>query len=73
MQISDKWYDRLKYLAIIGLPALAVLYQQLAAVWNFPGAEQVPATLNAVQVFLGTVLCISAAEYRRKGTTEDNA
>lgn len=64
-KMSDKLYDLLKYLAIIGLPAMGTLYRTLASIWNLPGAEEVPATLSAFGTALGAWLCISAAEYNK--------
>ena len=70
MQIPDKVYDALKWLCILGLPALSSLYSTLAGIWGWPFAEQVPQTLSAVGLALGTVIGVSAANYKRKG---DNA
>ena len=70
MQIPDKVYDGLKWLCILGLPALSSLYSTLAGIWGWPFAEQVPQTLSAVGLAVGTVIGVSAANYQRKG---DNA
>ena len=37
-ELNDKVYDVLKWLALIALPALAVLYNVLAGVWGWPCA-----------------------------------
>ena len=34
MKLSNKIYDVLKYVAIIGLPALAIFWKTLAPVWG---------------------------------------
>lgn len=70
MQIPDKVYDGLKWLCILGLPALSSLYSTLAGIWGWPFAEQVPQTLSAVGLAVGTVIGVSAANYQKKG---DNA
>ena len=67
MQIPDKVYDALKWLCILGLPALSSLYSTLAGIWGWPFAEQVPQTLSAVGLAVGTVIGVSAANYQRKG------
>lgn len=36
MQINDKVYNILKYVAQIALPALGTLYFALAGIWGFP-------------------------------------
>ena len=67
--LTNKVYDVLKYLALVGLPAVAVLYAALSQIWSFPYAEQVPATITAIVLFLGTLLQISSVVYnsRTKG------
>lgn len=59
-------YDILTYLAQIALPALAALYMALATVWGFPYAEQVVATIMAIDTFLGLLLGFSTAEFHKK-------
>lgn len=70
--MNDKMYDILKYLAIIGLPALSAFYSKLAATWGLPYIEQIPATISALSLFLGTVLCLSDVNYSRKRLNELN-
>lgn len=60
---SNKVYDVLKYVAQIGLPAVAVFYAAMAKIWGFPYADEVPATLAALVLLLGTLLGISSAQY----------
>ena len=38
LQFNDKVYDILKWLCLIALPALSVLYSALAGVWGWPYA-----------------------------------
>jgi Putative phage holin Dp-1 len=63
INIGSSLYDRLKFLAQIGLPALGTLYFTLASIWGLPAAEQVVGTIVAVDVFLGVILQISSATY----------
>lgn len=65
MKMSNKTYDVLKFIAGIVLPALATLYAALAGIWGFPYPEQIPATIMAVDTFLGVVLGISTAKYNK--------
>ena len=65
--MPDKLYDTLKWLCILGLPALSSLYSTLAGIWGWPFAEQVPQTLSAVGLAVGTVIGVSAANYQKKG------
>ena len=63
--MSNKTYDVLKYIAQIVLPALATLYFALAGIWGFPYGEQVVGTITAIDTFLGVVLGISSANYKK--------
>ena len=66
MALPNKVYDILKWLCILGLPALSALYSTLAGIWNLPFAKQIPATITATGAFLGTVLGVSSIAYNRK-------
>lgn len=65
MPLSNKTYDTLKWIAQILLPALATLYFALSKVWvdMLPYPEEVVGTLTAIDIFLGTLLGISSANY----------
>ena len=65
MQLPDKWYDVLKWIALICIPAFATFYVALASVWGWPYADQVSKTANAVCVLIGALIGISTAEYRK--------
>ena len=65
MKMSNKVYDVLKWFAMIVLPAIAALYSALAGIWGFPYGEQIVGTLVAVDTFLGAVLQISNANYKK--------
>lgn len=70
MKMSNKVYDVLKWIAQIALPALATLYFALAGIWGFPYAEQIVGTITAVDTFIGVMLGIATAQYK-KATVED--
>lgn len=61
--ITGPWYDRLKLLAQIVLPALGTLYVALAALWDLPKPQEVVGTIVAVDTFLGVLLGLSQARY----------
>ena len=63
--MSNKVYDILKDIALIWLPALATLYAVLAGIWGLPYAEQIPATIMAIDTFLGAVLKITNNQYQK--------
>lgn len=66
MKMNDKLYDALKWVAQILLPALGTLYFALASIWGFPYAEPIVGTITAVDTFLGVLLGISAAQYKKE-------
>lgn len=65
--MDNKVYDILKWVALVVLPAIATLYTALAGVWGLPFAEEIPATITAVDLFLGALLGVSSVKYNREG------
>ena len=65
MQMNNKTYDILKWVAQYLLPALGTLYFALAGIWGFPYGEQVVGTITAVDTFLGVILGISTNKYNK--------
>lgn len=61
--ITGPWYNRLKFLAQILLPALGTLYVALAAIWDFPKPQEVVGSIVAIDAFLGIILGLSQAKY----------
>jgi hypothetical protein len=66
MKMSNKVYDVLKYIAMVVLPAIATLYFALAGIWGFPYGEEIVGTITAVDTFLGILLGISSANYKKE-------
>lgn len=64
LQLNDKVYDVLKWLCLIALPALSVLYGVLAGVWGWGYTEEVSTTVNAVVAFVGALIGLSTASYK---------
>ena len=54
-KMSDKMYDTLKFIVHI-IPLVTILYISLAHTWNFPMSEQIVATIQAIMVFINSVL-----------------
>ena len=65
MKLDNKTYDVLKWIATIVLPALGTLYFALAGIWKFPYGEEIVGTITAIDTFLGVLLGISTAQYRK--------
>ena len=65
MKLKNKTYDVLKWLALYLLPALGTLYFALSGIWGLPYGEQVVGTITAADTFLGVLLGISSASYKK--------
>lgn len=63
--MSSKTYDILKFIALIVLPALGTLYFALAQIWGLPYGEQIVGTITAIDAFLGAILGVSTASYKK--------
>ena len=61
--MSNKTYDKMKWVAQYFIPALGTLYFALAGIWGLPYGEQIVGTLTAVDTFLGIVLGLSSSKY----------
>lgn len=64
--MTNKIYDILKWVTLVVLPATTTLWLALAAIWGWPYAEAIGATLTAITAFMGTILGISAIKYQKK-------
>lgn len=69
--MSNKTYDKMKWVAQYLIPALGTLYFALAGIWGLPYGEQIVGTLTAVDTFLGIVLGLSSSKYIKE--EEDDA
>lgn len=65
-KLSNEVYDILKFIAQIVLPAAGTLYFALAGIWGWPYGEQIVGTITAVDAFLGALLGISTAAYKKE-------
>ena len=70
LKINDKLYDILKWVAMLFLPALAVLVKTIFTVWGIPYGDEIATTIMAVDAFLGAILGISTIQYN-KGVESD--
>lgn len=66
MKMTNETYDILKEIALTILPAVAVLYATLGKIWGLPYVSELPATIMAIDTFLGVCLHISSAEYHKE-------
>ena len=66
MIMNNKVYDILKWVCMIGLPAIATLQFTLGKIWGFPYLAEIEATIIAIDTFLGALLGISNLRYQTK-------
>lgn len=65
MKLPNHVYDKLKWIALICIPALATFYAALSPIWGWPYADEIAKTATAVGTLLGALLGISTAEYNK--------
>lgn len=63
--LSNKLFDALKWLTLVGIPALTTAYVGLSAIWGWPYADQVAKTSAVICVLLGSLLGISTIQYNK--------
>lgn len=71
MNMSNKTYDILKWIAQFLLPGVGTLYFALAGIWGLPYGEQVVGTITAIDAFLGVLLGISTTNYNKALSEKD--
>lgn len=68
---NSKWYDALKYFALIFIPALVVLLNTIGKIWNIENIPQITASIAAFGVFLGALLQVSSAKFQKETQPPD--
>jgi hypothetical protein len=71
LKLSNVWYDRIKWIITIGLPAVGALYFALAQAWDFERIPGVNGTINAIIVFLGVLINYSTKQYNKTENQPD--
>lgn len=64
--LPNSWYDALKWIVMIAIPALTTAYVGLAAIWGWPCPDAIAKTSAIVCVLLGSLLGISTAQYNKQ-------
>lgn len=72
MIINNKIYDVLKWILMIFVPAFITLLTTLTMVWkwNIP-LEAIVTTISAIATFLGALIGISSANYKKRISKSD--
>lgn len=68
--MKNKHYDILKWVAIIVIPALAVLVGQVGNAFNWEYTKISVEVINAIALFLGTILGVSNYNYKKERNNE---
>ena len=66
MKLNDKVYDILKYVALIGIPAVLTFYGVVGATLSIPYTQEVLTIGAAFDTMLGTLLGVSTANYKKE-------
>ena len=72
MQIlNDKWYDILKWIAIVALPALSTFIVVIGKIWGWGDVSvMIAQTITAIATLLGALLGISTIQYNKGADNE---
>lgn len=65
LKLKPALYDNLKWVTQILLPAIGAFYFTLSDIWNLPNALEVVGSITGLVTFLGIVLGLSSAQYKR--------
>lgn len=63
--LPNKTYDTLVYVAQYVLPGFGAFYGALATIWGLPYGAEIVSTAAALDIFLGVLLGISNAQYKK--------
>ena len=72
LKLKDSVYNVLKWICLIALPACAVLYYTLAKIWGLPYGAEITATINAVALFIGSLIGISHISIKKEEAYEND-
>ena len=70
--MSNNTYDRLKWFALIFVPAFETFILTIGKIWAIPYYLEIGATVAAFGVFLGALLGVSCYNYYEKGDDDDD-
>ena len=66
MRFENRVYDVLKWICLIFLPAVAILYSAIDGVFGWGYTATVTTIISAVEAFIGSMIGISTKSYRKK-------
>lgn len=66
MKLSNTIYDRLKWFALVFIPAFEFLILTLGDIWDFAHYIEIGQTIAAIGVFLAALLGVSSKNYYKR-------
>lgn len=70
-KLPDKVYETLKWICLIVIPAINVLWTTLGTTWGWSYVDPISKTITAVALFLGSIIGVSTINYRSNLPDED--
>ena len=69
--MSNRMYDFIKLVALIGAPVIVFL-SALCNIWAVPHAAELTATLAAIDTLIGAIVTALKADYDRQNTPPED-
>ena len=66
MNMSNKTYDAIKWIALVLIPAMEVLILTIGKIWGLPYYAEIGATVAAIGVFLAAIIGVSSRAYYQR-------
>lgn len=63
MNISNKTYDILKWVALVVIPASATLVLTVGKIWGLPYYDNIGATISAIGLFIAAIIGVSSKDF----------
>lgn len=70
--MTNETYDKLKWVALVFIPAFEVFILTLGKIWNIPYYSEIGATIAACGLFLAAILKRSSDNYYEIADDYDN-
>lgn len=67
---NEKVYDIIKWVCLTVVPALNILISTLCALYGWTWGNVVIGTIDAIAVFVGTILGIGSVKYKKLNAKE---
>ena len=71
IKLTNKYYDTIKWLVLVVIPAATTAYVGLASIWGWPFADEVAKTSTVLCAFLGAILGISNLQYKQEMSEDE--